>query len=253
MPYRTCPILALLLLAAAVPAHAGEVRAAVAGNFKATIEALEPRFEAATGHELRVSTGSTGSLYAQIRNGAPFDAFLAADRRRPRKLAERGLAVPGSRFTYAQGRLALWSADPERVNGPQALRGEFRRLAIANPRTAPYGLAAQQALQSLGQWRSLQGRIIQGQNINQAHQFVASGNAELGFVALSQLSAPGRPERGSRWLVPQQHHAPIRQQAVLLERAADHAPAQALLRFLQGPEAAELIRRFGYTIPDDAE
>ncbi len=250
MPYRAYPLLALLLLAAATPGHAGEVRAAVAGNFKAAIEALEPRFEAATGHELRVSTGSTGSLYAQIRNGAPFDAFLAADRRRPRKLAERGLAVPESRFTYARGRLVLWSADPDRVDGPEALQGEFRRLAIANPRNAPYGLAAQQALQSLGQWQALQGRIIQGQNINQAHQFVASGNAELGFVALSQLSGPDRSERGSRWLVPQRHHEPIRQQAVLLERAADHAPAQALLRFLRGDEAAELLRRFGYTLPD---
>ncbi|HKJ70758.1 MAG TPA: molybdate ABC transporter substrate-binding protein [Gammaproteobacteria bacterium] len=241
---------ALLALTLALPAHAGSVRVAVASNFSAAIQAIKPEFEQATGHEMLISTGSTGGLYAQIRNGAPFDVFLAADTRRPRKLDEAGAVAPGGRFTYARGRIALWSPDPDRVNGPQTLaRDDFRHLAIANPKTAPYGLAAKQALTSLGRWQALQGRMVQGQNIGQTHQFVASGNAELGFVALSQISGPNRPERGSRWLVPQARYKPIRQQAVLLDGAAERDAARALVTFLKGPAAARIMRAFGYALP----
>lgn len=240
----------ILALLTALPAQAGEVRLAVASNFNAAVRALQPDFEAATDHRLRLSTGSTGKLYAQIRNGAPFDVFLAADSRRPRKLAEAGAVAPEGRFTYARGRIALWSPDPDRVDGPDTLaRDDFRHLAIANPRTAPYGLAARQTLKDLNRWSELQGRIVRGENIGQAHQFVASGNAELGLVALAQISGPGRSESGSRWLVPERHHAPIRQQAVLLRRAADTEAAQAFLAYLRGPEAAATLRAFGYAVP----
>ena len=248
------PRLILILTALALPlsAQAGEVRVAVASNFSATIHALKPDFEAATGHRMRISTGSTGKLYAQIRNGAPFHVFLAADVRRPRKLDEAGLVAEGGRFTYARGRIALWSRDPERVKGPNTLAGgDFRHLAIANPRTAPYGLAAKQTLQALGRWQTLKDRLVRGENIGQTHQFVASGNAELGFVALSQITGPNKPKAGSRWLVPQDRHEPIRQQAALLADAAEHPPALAFVRFLKGTQATAVIRGFGYTIPGE--
>jgi len=248
MTYRM--LLAFLAATLALPAHAGEVKVAVASNFSAAIHAIQPKFEAATGHRMRISTGSTGKLYAQIRNGAPFGVFLAADTRRPRKLDEAGEVAEGGRFTYAQGRIALWSPDPELVDGPDTLqRADFRHLAIANPRTAPYGLAAQQTLQDLGHWTDLKGRIVRGENIGQTHQFVASGNAQLGFVALSQISGSNQPEQGSRWLVPQARYAPIRQQAVLLRDGADNPAARELAEFLQGAAAAEVIRAFGYAIP----
>jgi len=250
MPRRLIPVLAALTLALAVPAQAAEVKVAVAANFSAAIRALQPKFEAASGHTMRISTGSTGKLYAQIRNGAPFGVFLAADSRRPRKLDAGGYVAEDGRFTYAQGRIALWSPAPDRVKGPATLaRTDFRHLAIANPKTAPYGLAARQTLQALGHWQALRGRIVRGENIGQTHQFVASGNADLGFVALSQISGPNRPEAGSRWLVPQRHYAPIRQQAVLLADAADNPAARALVTYLRGPEAAAVIRAFGYTVP----
>jgi molybdate transport system substrate-binding protein len=239
-----CALVPLL----ASPVQAGEVRAAVASNFSAAIQVLKPKFEAATGHQLRISTGSTGKLYAQIRHGAPFAVFLAADTRRPRKLDEAGLTA--ERFTYAQGRIALWSPDPQQVAGPEVLaRGDFRHLAIANPKTAPYGLAARQTLQALNHWQDLQGRMVRGENIGQTHQFVASGNAELGFVALSQISGPNEPAKGSRWLVPQEHYDPIRQQAVLLKEHASQPAARALVDFLRGDRAAQVIRRFGYALP----
>ncbi|HKJ88260.1 MAG TPA: molybdate ABC transporter substrate-binding protein, partial [Gammaproteobacteria bacterium] len=222
-------------------------RIAVASNFTAAVQALKSRFESASGDKVRISTGSTGTLYAQIRHGAPFDAFLAADARRPRLLEQEDRTVPGSRFTYARGRIALWSPNPELVAGQETLSAaDFRHLAIANPRTAPYGLAAKQTLQSLGLWAKLQPRIVRGENIAQAHQYTASGTAELGFVALSQISGPNRPDSGSRWLVPADLYDPIRQQAVLLKGAKDMHAAKAFLRFLKGPEAARVMRSFGY-------
>ncbi|KPV39782.1 hypothetical protein AN478_11155 [Thiohalorhabdus denitrificans] len=244
---RFLGVLGVSIVGGLLPAHAAEVRVAVASNFTAAIKALEPRFEEATGHDLRISTGSTGKLYAQIRNGAPFDAFLAADARRPRLLEEKGAAVTGSRFTYAVGRLVLWSPDPDRVRGKTTLAaGDFRHLAMANPRTAPYGLAARQALRSLDLWKDLRPRVVRGENIAQAHQYAASGAAELGLVALAQVSGPEAPGEGSRWVVSGDLHEPIRQQAVLLEQGARNAAARAFLDFLQGPEAREILADFGY-------
>lgn len=247
---RILPLMLALTLLAPLPLQAGEVRVAVSSNFSSAMDVLEPKFEAATGHGVRASTGSTGKLYAQIRNGAPFDVLLAADSRRPRRLAEAGEVAADGRFTYAEGRIALWSPDPARVDGPATLAaGEFRHLAIANPATAPYGLAARQALKDLGHWSALRDRIVRGENIGQAHQYVASGNAELGFVALSQIAGPNRPEQGSRWVVPKDHHDPIRQQAALLAHAADKEAARAFTEFLQGAQAADVLRRFGYAVP----
>lgn len=251
-PLATLLLGLALLLGLSGGASAATARIAVASNFSAAAGAIEQAFEAAGGHRVTISTGSTGGLYAQIRHGAPFHAFLAADARRPRLLGEEGVATAGSRFTYARGRIALWSPRPGLVTGPEVLASaDFRRLAMANPRTAPYGLAARQALKSLGRWQALQGRLVRGENIAQAHQFVASGNAELGFVALSQISGPNRPGQGSRWLVPNRHHQPIRQQAVLLERGSDNPAARAFLDFLRGPEAQAIMRDYGYATDGD--
>lgn len=257
---RAAAVLAALVFAASAPlarsALAAEATVAVATNFTHPSEALETLFAAHTGHQLRLSSGSTGQLYAQIVNGAPYDVFLAADQRRPRLLEERGLAVRGSRLTYAIGALTLWSPDAARVGGagPALLRrGEFRHLAIANPELAPYGLAARQVLQALGLWEALAPKLVRGENIAQAFQYVATGNAELGFVALSQVLSPRNPTPGSRWDVPRSLHAPIRQDAVLLARGRDNAAAGAFLEFLRSPKAAALIRSFGYDSAGAAE
>ncbi len=250
-------MLAALVVAAtlfAPQAPAAEATVAVASNFVHPIEALETLFAAHTGHRLRISSGSTGQLYAQILSGAPYDLFLAADQHRPRLLEERGLTVPGSRFTYAVGLLTLWSADAGRIDeaGPAVLRrGDFRHLAIANPELAPYGLAARQVLQAFGLWDALAPRLVRGQSIAQAFQFVVTGNAELGFVARSQVLSPRNRTPGSRWDVPESLHAPIRQDAVLLARARDNAAANAFMEFLRSTKAAALIRSFGYDLEPD--
>lgn len=200
---------------------------------------------------MTVVAGSSGKLYAQIANGAPFDVFLSADQERPGRLEKEGLAVAGSRFTYATGRLTLWSAEPGRVgrDGAATLRrGEFRRLAIANPALAPYGAAAKQALEKLGLWDRFKDRIVMGETIGQAHAMVASGNAELGFVALSSVLSPRTETKGSRWDVPGDLHAPIRQDAVLLSRAAGNPAARGFLAFLRSEKARGLIESFGYSI-----
>lgn len=245
--------LAVALLGAAVAAvapggtaPAGTVHVAVAANFTPAMEVLAGAFREATGHRAVISSGSTGQLYAQIRSGAPFGVFLAADARRPRLLERGGLAVAGSRFTYAVGRLALWSADPAREmrDGRAVLAGGgFRRLVIANPATAPYGAAAVQVLRRLGLWARLRDKLVRGENVAQAFHYVRSRSAELGLVALSHLRAAGVP-RSRYWRVPAGLHDPVRQQAVLLRGAA--APARSLADFLRGPEARRLIRRFGY-------
>ena len=232
-------------------AVAGETLVAVATNFSEVMSALAPRFEAATGQRVRVSAGSTGKLYAQIRNGAPFDILLAADQHRPALLAASPFGVEGSVFTYAVGRLTLWSADATRIgrDGARTLEaGDFHHLAIANPKLAPYGLAAEQTLRALGLWQSLKDRIVQGENIGQTFSLIATGNAELGLVALSYVVSPRNRRAGSRWDVPSDLYAPIRQDAVLLARGADNPAAVALMRFLKGPEARTLIARFGYGV-----
>lgn len=243
-----CLGLAALLMSAALPA--AEVHVAVAANFAAPMRSIVAEFERSTGHEVRVSLGSTGKFYAQIVNGAPFEVFLAADDTTPARLEREGLAVPGSRFTYSIGRLVLWSPRPGVVdeNGAVLRGGRFRHLALANPRLAPYGVAAIETLTALGLLEQVRARFVQGENIAQAFQFVSSGNADLGFVALAQVFADQRITRGSAWIVPEHLHQPIRQDAVLLARGRDNPAAAALLRFLQTPHTRALIRAYGYTL-----
>lgn len=229
--------------------HAREVTVAVAANFADALNAISEVFERAEGGRVKPSIGSTGQLYAKIGHGAPYHILLAADTERPRLLIEEGLAEAESRFTYALGRLALWSTDPDRVNGPEILsRGDWRRLAIASPELAPYGLAARQTLQALGLWETVRPKLVQGTNIGQAFQFVATGNAELGFVALSQLTSPRSRFGGSDWRVPKELHEPIRQDAVLLTHGYDDPVARRFLSFLQEESAEEIIRSFGYDL-----
>lgn len=240
--------LSAILLAGA--AQAAEVQVAVAANFTAPIKAIAAQFEQDTGHKLVASFGPTGGFYAQIRNGAPFEVFLAADDSTPQKLEEEGAAVPGTRFTYAIGKLVLWSARPGYVDGQgEVLRqGDFRHLAIANPKTAPYGLAATQVLDKLGLKATLAPKLVEGANIAQAHQFVASGNAELGFVALSQVYKDGKIDAGSAWVVPGELHEPIRQDALILAKGKDNPAAQALVDYLKGAKAAAVIKSYGYDL-----
>lgn len=241
---RLAAILALLI-GAAPKGIAGEVRVAVASNFLGAVHQLVPVFEARSGDTVTVSAGSTGKLYAQISQGAPFDVFLAADARRPRLLEEQGLALPGSRFTYARGQLALWRGGGALPAHPWDALVEpgVRFVSIANPRTAPYGEAARQALEAAGLWDRVRGRLVMGENIAQTYQYVATGNAQVGLVALAQVhDAP--PE--SRWLVPQRLYAPIDQQAVRL--TAVDAGAR-FLSFLRGAEARRMIAAFGYGLP----
>ncbi len=221
----------------------------MATNFGEVALLLEQQFESASGESLTLVTGSTGKLYAQIINGAPFDVFLAADQRRPRLLEEAGRTVDGRRFTYAVGRLTLWSPDPERIaaNGADTLAGgEFRSLAIANPRLAPYGAAAAEVIAALGLSETLQHTLVMGENVGQAYSMVATRNAELGFVALSEVLSRAQGEAGSRWDVPADMHAPIRQDAVLMARAASNRAATEFLRYLQGPQARQIILTSGY-------
>lgn len=248
MLIRRCWI-AVALLSVCDLAVADEIRVAVASNFATTSEAIAQRFEEITDHTIILVFGSTGKHYAQIRNGAPFEVFFAADARRPEMLESAGLTVPESRFTYAVGRLVLWSLDEGYVDakGQVLEAGDFRHIAIANPELAPYGRAAQEMLQSRGLWASLELRLVRGENIGQAFQFVKSGNAELGLVALSQLTSPEREsEAGSRWVVPETLHSPIQQQAVLL---ADTAAARSFLEFTKSSEARSIIRSHGYKAP----
>jgi len=246
---RRC-LLALPLLLLSSGLRGEEVLVAVAANFAAPMTELAQRFERQSGHELQLSFGASGRFFAQISNGAPYQVFLSADQDKPRRLVDSGLALADSRFTYALGALVLWSADAELdLSGPEVLRGStYERLALANPRLAPYGQAAVEVLESLGLAEPSRSRWVMGENVAQTYQFVASGNASLGFVALSQVSAGGNLARGSGWLVPTHLHTPIRQDAVLLTRAADCAACRQFLDFLRTPEAAEVIRDFGYAV-----
>ena len=228
---------------------AAELRVAVASNFRHAMDSLADRFEAATGHEVTVIVGSTGKHYAQIVNGAPFDAFFSADVERPLRLEREQRIAPDSRFTFAVGKLVLWSPREEFVDaeGRVLLTDAFDHLAIANPQLAPYGAAAREVLESLGLWERLGGKLVRGENIGQTFQFVASGNADLGFVSRAQLETPGRTFGGSGWEPPQSHYSPIEQQAVLLR---DTAAGRAFLTFVQTEEARALIRAYGYDVPD---
>ncbi|HEX5363425.1 MAG TPA: molybdate ABC transporter substrate-binding protein [Gallionella sp.] len=242
-------LLASLVLASA-PVRAGEVRVAVASNFAAPMERIVASFQAESGHRVSVSTGSTGKFYAQIKNGAPFDVFVAADSATPQRLEEDGVTVRGSRFVYALGKLALWSAQPGVVDAKGAvLRSGYNKLAIAEPKLAPYGMAAKETLEKLGLWNGVQARLVRGENITQTYQFVASGNAELGLVALSQITREGKITAGSSWVVPPHLYRPIQQSAVQLSAAKDPLAAKAFLDFMRGKQAAAVMRSFGYELP----
>ncbi|MFQ5624364.1 MAG: molybdate ABC transporter substrate-binding protein [Paracoccaceae bacterium] len=247
-------VLALAALAALQPAagaRAGSALIGVAANFAETATALERVFEAASGNDLNITAGSTGRLYAQITNGAPFDILLAADQVRPELLEIGGFAVAGSRFTYAVGHLSLWSPDAGLIGEDGAAllaAGGFRFLAIANPDLAPYGLAARQALQALGLWDALGERIVMGQNVAQVFSMVATGNAELGLIAKSYALSPRNGTPGSRWDVPPDLYDPIRQDAVLLSAGAANPAAIAFLEFLRTDAARDVIETFGYGV-----
>ncbi len=240
-------IAAALLLVAGM-AQADEVSVAVAANFTGPMERIVPEFEKATGHKAIVAYGTVGKFYAQIKNGAPFDVLVSADDETPIRLEKEGLAILESRFTYAVGKLVLWSAKPGLVDdkGEVLKRGDFRRLAIANPKVAVYGAAAVEAMTKLGVYAPLEGKIVLGENIAQAYQFAATGNAELGFVALSQIYKDGQFAPGSHWMVPPGLYPPLRQDAALLSRGKDNPAAAALLAYLKTEAARKVMRAYGY-------
>ncbi|HEY0289416.1 MAG TPA: molybdate ABC transporter substrate-binding protein [Pseudomonas sp.] len=231
-------------------ASADEVQVAVAANFTAPIQAIAQDFEKDTGHKLVASFGATGQFYTQIKNGAPFEVFLAADDTTPAKLEQENEIVKGSRFTYAVGTLALWSAKEGYVDdkGEVLKKNQYQHLSIANPKAAPYGLAATQVLEKLGLTEATKPKLVEGQSIAQAYQFVSTGNAELGFVALSQVFKDGKLNSGSAWIVPANLHEPIKQDAVILNKGKDSAAAKALMDYLKGPKAAAVIKSFGYQL-----
>ena len=245
---RLTPILLISLAFALSTARAEEVPVAVAANFTAPMKEIAALFEKETGHTALISSGSTGKLAEQVRNGAPFQLLLAADEKTPAALEAEKLTVPGTRFTYAVGKLVLWSSRPGFVDGRGEVlrRGGFQHLAVASPKLAPYGAAAVEAMTRMGVLASIEPKIVTGESIAQALQFVSSGNAELGFVALSQVMKDGKPVDGSMWVVPPDLHSPIRQDAVLLQAGKGKAAAEALLKFLRGEKALSVIKSFGY-------
>jgi len=241
-------LLSAVLAASAATAHAADVSVAVAANVTGPMQEIAAAFARDTGHKAVLAFGSTGRFYAQVKSGAPFEVLLAADQDTPARLEQEGAAVAGTRFTYAVGRLVLWSATPGVVDD----RGEVLRkpgsgkIAIADPKLAPYGAAAMQAIGKLGLADALRPRLVQGENIAQAFQYAATGNAQLGFLALSQVMVDGRIAQGSAWIVPADLHAPIRQDAVLLAAGRDHPAAAALLAYLRSDTARAILRRHGY-------
>jgi molybdate transport system substrate-binding protein len=247
--FRTASLL-VVLGAAAGAALADEVQVAVAANFTAPMQRIAADFEKETGHKAQLVFGATGKFYAQIRNGAPFEVLLAADDETPAKLVKEGGAVAGSQFTYAIGKLVLWSAKPGLVDDKGAVlrRVDIAHVAYANPKLAPYGAAAVEAMQALGVFTALQPKLVQAENIAQTHQFVVSGNAELGFLALAQVFRDGRIAEGSAWVLPANLYSPIRQDAVLLDKGKGHAAAEALLKYLKSDKARAVIRAYGYDL-----
>ena len=229
---------------------ADEVQVAVAANFAAPMQKIAAHFEQDTGHKVQLAFGATGKFYAQIRNGAPFEILLAADDTTPEKLEKEGSGIAGSRFTYAIGKLVLWSSKPGFVDdkGDVLKKGDFKHISIANPKLAPYGAAAIETLTALKLLDAIQPKFVQGENIAQTHQFVATGNAELGFIALSQVMKEGKILEGSAWIVPDNLHQPIRQDAVLLDKGKGQPAAEALMKYLGSDKARSVIRTFGYTL-----
>jgi molybdate transport system substrate-binding protein len=242
---------ALLFGAMTRMASAGEVNAAVAANFTAPVQQIVELFQKETGHTVKLSFGSSGKFTSQIKEGAPFDVLLAADEKNPKLLEQEGLAVKDSRFVYALGKLVLWSAQPGLVDGKGAVlgKGGYNKLAYADPKLAPYGLAAQETLQKMNLWDKVQGKLVTGESITQTYQFAATGNAELAFIALSQITKEGKISEGSWWLVPADMYNPIKQGAVQLSAAKDPAAAKAFMAFLKNEKALAIIRSFGYGVP----
>ncbi len=240
----TYTLSALVLLVGSPMAQADDVHVAVAANFTAAMKEIASNFEQASGHHAVVSFGSTGKLYTQIENGAPFEVFLAADQKRPKLLEDKSGA--SGRFTYAVGKLVLWSSDAKRTASEEALRtGDFKKIAIANPKTAPYGAAAVEIMRNLGVYAAIEPKLVIGDSIAQTHQFAATGNAEFGFVALAQIALN---DSGSRWLIPDNLYAPIRQDAVLLSKGKNNPAAQALLDYLKSDAAKVVIEKYGYGV-----
>lgn len=241
-------VASLFALGLAEPARGEDIHVAVAANFAPPMKAIAAAFERSTGHKAVLAFGSTGKFYAQIKNGAPFDVFLAADAATPAQLERANAAHPGSRFTYAIGKLVLWSAKPDFVDnrGEVLRRGSFNHIALAAPKLAPYGAAAVEVLENLGLMDALRSKFVQGENIAQAYQFVATGNADLGFVALSQVYRDGKLTAGSGWIIPANLHTPIRQDAVILSRAGNNPAALALAEFLKGEKARAIVMSHGY-------
>ena len=243
-------MMGIAALVAAVTVQAGEVQVAVAANFTSPMKIIAAEFERSTGHKAQLAFGATGKFYAQIKNGAPFEVLLAADDETPLKLEQEGAGVAGSRFTYAIGKLVLWSANPAYVDpkGEALKKGQFGHIAIAAPKLAPYGAAAQEVMSKLGLFGSLESKLVQGENIAQTYQFIKSGNAELGFVALSQVYENGKLREGSAWIVPGELYTPIRQDAVVLSRGKDNPAAAELMKFLESDKARAVIKSFGYDL-----
>ena len=249
-PMRMLAAAGVLLLSLGGAAFAGQTNVAVAANFTEAAKEIAAAFKAKTGHEAVLSFGATGQLYTQITQDAPFQILLAADAERPQKAVDDGLGVKESKYTYAVGKLVLWSKTEGLVKGEETLKsGGFKKISIANPATAPYGAAAIEAMKRLGVHETLAPRIVQGNNIAQAYQFIDTGNAELGFVALSQLKDV---TAGSRWTVPQAFYLPIKQDAVLLKKGVGNEAATTFMTFLKGPEATAIIKQYGYGIDGES-
>ncbi len=266
--FRHFPSIFLLLLSS-LSASAESIKIAVASNFMSPMKEIALVFEKSSGHAVSLSFGSSGKFYAQITNGAPFDLFFSADQDKPQRLEKQQIAIPGTRFTYAQGQLVLWSrtnssvannsqngnsqnsnsraSSSEPSNLERLKSGEYKKLALANPKLAPYGLAARQTLGNLGLLSSSRKHWVRGENISQTFQFVHTGNADIGFIALSQIVKKGGLDNGASWLVPGTFYDPIRQDAVLLKRGKNNTAAQQFLEFIRSPVAREIMTRYGYT------
>jgi molybdate transport system substrate-binding protein len=241
----------LIAFAICAQAQAAAINVAVAANFAAPMQKIAKSFEQESGHRVLLSFGSTGNLYAQIKHGAPFQIFLAADDETPAKLEREGLGVPAARLTYAVGKLVLWSPQPNWVDdqGNILKSQRYQHLAIANPKLAPYGAAAIETLSKLGVLQEAQAKFVQGENIAQTYQFVASGNATVGFVALSQVMVDGKITKGSAWVVPAHLHAPLKQDAIVLQKGKDNAAVNALFAYLRSDNAKQTMRAYGYEVP----
>lgn len=237
-----------ILLASVTFAHAGDTVVAVAANFTEPVKEIAEQFKEKTGHTATLSFGATGNFYQQIKNGAPFEVFLAADTERPTKAVEEGYGIKGTEFTYAIGTLVLWSAKDGLVKGPETLTDSaITHISYCNPDAAPYGKASVETMDALKVHDQIKNKLVEGQNISQAYQFVKTGNAEIGFVALSQII---NEKGGSKWVVPQNYYNPIRQDAVLLKTGENNEAAKAFISFLKGPEAATIIKKYGYALPE---